>query len=150
MVNFLQRYGGAPVWKEFAPVWARDFESACKTWCKYVLLATDFGRRHAERTFTIRYEDLDARPEDTLRDVLVFLGEPPLPAPAKYVRTFRINSSFQEDPRARPPRRGPREIWDAWTPAERTTFTALAGDVLRELCGVADTDLHPTATSDAG
>jgi hypothetical protein len=154
MVNFLKRYGstaeGAAAWKQFGPAWAKDFETACRTWSKYVLLASDFCRRHPDRTLTVRYEQLESEPGRVFYDVLRFLGETPMPAPAKFVKTNRINSSFQKDPRARPPRSGPREIWDAWTPAERTTFATLAGDVLRELCGVADTELRPAATSDAG
>ncbi len=54
--------------------------AACRVWRSHVETVLDFQRRHPGRVFELRYEKLVADPEDVLRAVLEFLGEPWDPA----------------------------------------------------------------------
>ena len=57
--------------------WARyDLANAARQWAKWVRAAAQAGALGTDRYHVLRYEDLIARPHDTLRDVCRFLDEP--------------------------------------------------------------------------
>ena len=100
------------------PPWTGDFGDACRTWTRFVRIATDFGRRHPDRTHTITNEQLITDPEDAMRGVLEFLGVPQEPGPARFLRENRINSSFAASGRSEEAPPSLSEPWLEW-PAER-------------------------------
>jgi hypothetical protein len=53
----------------------RDFRSAASWWVNNVAPAVDFGRRHPEQYFEIRFEDLVRHPAEQLGRMLTWLGE---------------------------------------------------------------------------
>jgi len=62
-------------WRRFYGV--RAVPRAARAWVRYVRAAHDFaGATGAERVMELRYEDLVRDPEDTLRRLFVWLGEP--------------------------------------------------------------------------
>ena len=118
------------------PPWTTDFGDACRTWTRFVRIATDFGRRNPDRTHTLTNEGLITDPEDTMRGVLEFLGVPQEPGPARFLRENRINSSFATSGRSAQAPPGLSEPWREWLPEQRETFLESAGETMIE-CGLA-------------
>jgi hypothetical protein len=79
------------------PEWSHDFEAALGTWCDFVRAAQDFALAHADRTFTVRNEDLVAEPRERFHRLLAFLETSDHAGPANFFRSSRINSSFGPD-----------------------------------------------------
>jgi GT2 family glycosyltransferase len=118
------------------PPWTTDFGDACRTWTRFVRIATDFGHRHPDRTHTLTNEGLITDPEDTMRGVLEFLGVPQEPGPARFLRENRINSSFAASGRSAQAPPALSEPWREWLPEQREAFLENAGETMIE-CGLA-------------
>lgn len=110
----------------FLPPWEHNFREACKVWKRDAEAAEEFCRHCPGRCLTIRHDRLEDDPSETLRQTLAFLKAPYDEAPAAFVQTRRINSSFQgkADPEMR------RRPWQRWTAEQRRTFVEEAGDAL--------------------
>jgi hypothetical protein len=120
--------------KGFVPEWGRDFRAACATWRDTTRAAADYGRDQPYRCRTIRHADLEADPESALADVFRFLGVPDEPAPARFLRTRRFNTSFTgpDGPGPVPPDEYRRpDPWSAWSDEQRTIFLDVAGAEMR-------------------
>jgi glycosyltransferase involved in cell wall biosynthesis len=118
------------------PPWATDFRDACHSWARFVRIASDFCRRHPERAFTISNERLITDPDESMREVLEFLGVRDDPEPARFLRTHRINSSFAASGRAAAAPPALTEPWRDWLPEQRRIFLEEAGETMAA-CGVA-------------
>ena len=118
------------------PPWTTDFGDACRTWTRFVRIATDFGRRHPDRMHTLTNEGLITDPEDTMRGVLEFLAVPQEPGPARFLRENRINSSFAASGRSAQAPPALSEPWREWLPEQREAFLENAGETMIE-CGLA-------------
>ena len=53
----------------------RPLEALCHAWVDVTEALTAFAVRHPDTAFVFRYEDLVAKPDSTLRDILHFVGE---------------------------------------------------------------------------
>jgi hypothetical protein len=106
-----------------------DFPSACRTWRTFVELADAFCAADPYRSLTVYYERLIASPELEFRRILRFLDLEDDGAPADYVRSHRINSSFASAPQGPA---GQKAGWRAWTDEQRQIFWEVAGTTLRE------------------
>jgi hypothetical protein len=118
---------------DFLPRWATDFREACKSWRQHAEAATDFCTKHRERGLTVLHGELERDPEGTFQRVLDFLKAPQEAGPAAYLRSNRINSSFNT--------RNGKEVgqgkvptpWDEWTAGQRQVFVEEAGGALVRL-----------------
>lgn len=114
----------------FLPLWACDFGEACKTWRQNTEVIMDFCAKHPERTLTVIHGRLESGPAAELARILEFLGAPHEEAPATYLASHRINSSYipggenPDIPYKRP------EPWDAWGQEQRKIFAKDAGAAL--------------------
>jgi glycosyltransferase involved in cell wall biosynthesis len=118
------------------PPWTTDFGDACRTWTRFVRIATDFGRWHPDRTHTLTNEGLITDPEHTMHGVLEFLGLPQEPGPARFLRENRINSSFAASGRSTQAPPALSEPWREWQPEQREAFLENAGETMI-VCGLA-------------
>jgi GT2 family glycosyltransferase len=118
------------------PPWATDFRDACRAWARFTRIATAFCRSHPERALTVMNQHLTTKPDEAMREVLEFLGVGHEPAPARFLRTHRINSSFPssgmpaDTPHASP------DPWREWQPEQRRAFLEEAGKTM-VACGLA-------------
>jgi hypothetical protein len=113
-----------------APAWAIDFRMACKTWRRYVEIASDFERQHPSRCLMIENEKLVSDPHAGFRRMFEFLGAEHQDASADFFRGNRMNSSF---PTQTVDAQRPRQPWEKWTPAQFAIFTEEAGATMVEL-----------------
>jgi hypothetical protein len=104
---------------EVVPEWTTDFRVACLTWRRHVRVALEFGEKHPERCLTVRHDLLVSDPEETFRQICVFLGAGIESGPAEYCRTHTPNSSF-ETPRQRLAEA--KGAGDEWTVEEKHIF----------------------------
>jgi hypothetical protein len=118
------------------PPWASDFRDACRSWARFTRIASEFCRRHPERALTVTNEHLIGDPDGAMREVLEFLGVREEPAPARFLRTNRINSSFAPSGRPADATLAVTEPWREWLPEQRNIFFEEAGDVMMA-CGLA-------------
>ncbi len=118
------------------PPWTTDFGDACRTWDRFVGIASDFCRRHPDRAFTVRNERLITDPDDAMREVLDFLAVRQEPAPADFLRTNRINSSFAGSGKSEKAPPAITEPWREWLPEQHEVFFENAGGTMIE-CGLA-------------
>ncbi|MDQ5874237.1 MAG: sulfotransferase, partial [Actinomycetota bacterium] len=118
------------------PPWTNDFADASRTWTRFVSIASDFCRRHPERTYTVTNERLITDPDDAMREVLEFLGVGQEPAPARFLGTHRINSSFAASGKSEQAPPALTEPWREWAPEQRNTFFEEAGETMAG-CGLA-------------
>jgi glycosyltransferase involved in cell wall biosynthesis len=144
MMNFHRVLGGdgdLEGWRRSGrlPSWAADFREACTTWARLTRLALDFCAEHPERTLTITNEQMIADPEGVMRETLTFLGLHHEEAPARFLRTQRINSSFAASGASSQAPLSAGEPWMDWTQEQRIVFQAEAGQVMVE-CGMATED----------
>lgn len=107
--------------------WATDFRDACRTWSWYVEKAAAFGSAAPDRYLAVPYELLDEDPDELFRRIFTFLDARESEAPAAFVRTTRINSSYQPDGPADGAYLGPTSPWWEWSEDQRETFVAEAG-----------------------
>jgi hypothetical protein len=126
--------------------WANKFEAACETWSKAVTIGMDFAANNPSRCLVVRNEQIASSPELAFGRILGFLKAPPEAGPARFWRNNRINSSFDRGSVGRSLQ--PLEIWQAWTPEQRRTFLATAGETLA-LYGFASIDEMNAMESDA-
>jgi hypothetical protein len=113
----------------FLPPWATDFREACKTWRRDAQAAADFCDRNPERGRTVRHDRLEADPCGTFRHILEFLQAPHDEAPAAYLGSHRINSSFSGRD-ANAPADRPQNPWEVWDAQQRQVFAEEAGEAL--------------------
>ena len=113
----------------FSAAWASDFEVACTTWSDFVRAGRSFEIAASERCLVVKYADLVGDPEGGFADILRFLNLPLQAGPATFVRTTRINSSYQPDGPASG-YRGPSDPWRLWTDEQRQIFARVAGATL--------------------
>jgi hypothetical protein len=112
------------------PPWTTDFRDACQNWARFVGVASDFCARHPERAFTVTSERLITDPDGAMRDVLEFLRVPQEPAPAHFLRTQRINSSFAPSGSSEHAPPTLTEPWKEWSPEQRYVFYEEAGETM--------------------
>jgi len=118
------------------PPWATDFRDACRSWARFTDIASEFSRRHPERAFTVTNERLITDPENAMREILDFLGLAYEPAPAEFLRTNRINSSFVASGKSEGAPPSLTEPWLDWLPEQRSVFHKEAGATM-VACGLA-------------
>jgi hypothetical protein len=114
--------------------WATDMRAACDEWRDHVEAAVTFCDEHPDRATMVRYEDLVAAPQETLRSVHRFLGVDDEEGPARFFASGRINSSFAERPRL-----SASELWEEWEEGRRRVFAELAGATMLR-CGYSTRD----------
>jgi hypothetical protein len=141
MVNFHRAIGDPETAERMKsagrlPPWTTDFADACRTWARFVRIASDFCRRHPERAYTVTNERLITDPDDAMRGVLEFLGVGQEPAPARFLRTHRINSSFAASGRSEQAPPALTEPWLEWLPDQHQVFLENAGGTMVD-CGLA-------------
>jgi len=56
------------------PWWPHDLDSATKLWLKSIECSDSFAEQYPQHFVTIRYEQLVARPEATVKEVMTLLG----------------------------------------------------------------------------
>jgi glycosyltransferase involved in cell wall biosynthesis len=112
------------------PPWATDFRDSCQTWARLVGIASDFCERHPDRSLTVTNERLITEPGEAVRAVLEFLGVPYEAAPAQFLRTHRINSSFAGSGRSEHAPPTLSEPWREWAPERRSVFYEEAADTM--------------------
>jgi hypothetical protein len=105
-------------------LWTRHFALACWAWRRSVELALEFEARHPDRCLTVRHEALSADPETVCEQIFQFLAVPAESGPVEYLRSHRLNSSF-ESGRTMP------DPWSGWTSEQKGTFLKEARDLLR-------------------
>src|SRR6516164_683846 len=88
----------------FGEQWSNDFREACKTWRHFVELAMCFCAEHPARSLTVMNEKLVEDPPARFREIFDLIGVPYEEAPAEFIRTNRINSSYGKDSVAAAPR----------------------------------------------
>jgi Sulfotransferase family len=118
------------------PLWTTDFADACRTWARFVRIAEDFRRRHPDRAYTVTNESLITDPEGAMRNVLDFLALPQEAAPARFLRSNRINSSFAGSGKSDDAPPALTEPWREWLPEQHEVFFENAGEMMID-CGLA-------------
>lgn len=116
----------------FGEPWSQDFDEACRTWAFYVAEGLRAQRELGDRMLTVVHQFLVEWPVPTCAGLLRFLGEPDHPGPASFLRTNRINSSYdarsREDmKRPKSPQRLRQRPWLAWPPEWHARFEKIAG-----------------------
>lgn len=117
---------------------AQDFRSACETWAHFVRKGLETNVLMPGRLLEIRHERLSEDPETVMREVQEFLQLEPSGAPARFLRTNRINSSygntFPEDiRRPKPDSVLPKAPWRQWTRKQKALFLEIAHNTMIEL-----------------
>ena len=74
----------------FAHDFDRTLKHICKAWANYVEQFDTFIQANSDRAYLVRYEDLVARPEETLREALGRIG---LPFASQILRFFDSKAS---------------------------------------------------------
>jgi glycosyltransferase involved in cell wall biosynthesis len=132
------------------PPWTTDFRDACRTWVRFVDIASDLCRRHPERAHTVANERLITAPEDAIREVLEFLDAPQESAPAEFLRTNRINSSFAASGKSDQSPPALTEPWLEWLPEQRQVFYDEAGETMIASGFATEAELLSEASSGDG
>ena len=110
--------------------WATNFPEACKTWREYSDAAMQFTVKNPGRCLTVRHEELQLDPGETLGRVLEFLGLAHEDGPAEYARSNRLNSSFPVGPNGAGSADRSSTAWEEWTAEQRRVFADVAGSAL--------------------
>ncbi len=111
----------------FSTPWATDFEEACRTWAWFVDQAVAFAAQEPDRCLAVPYEFLSESPRECFAGILEFLDAEFAEQPAEFIRTRRINSSYQADGPRSETYLGPKSPWDDWSKQQRKAFVELAG-----------------------
>ena len=124
----------------FGEDWAKDFGRACFTWAHYVEKGLEFELAFPGRVLRVQHRQLVDDPRGTCAGILDFLGAPPSCAPADFLATSRVNSSYGNvaagDIRAvKDPGALKDRPWDAWSEDMRAHFKQVAGESMR-LAGI--------------
>jgi hypothetical protein len=114
--------------------WATDMRGACEEWSDHVETAMAFCDEQTDRVMVVRYEDLVAEPQEAFRKIHRFLGIADEEAPARFLASRRINSSFDDRPRP-----SADELWETWDEERRTVFAEVAGPTMLK-CGYSTAD----------
>jgi hypothetical protein len=115
---------------------------ACQ-WRTEVRAARDLGRRAGPgRYLELRYEELVAHPEETLRTVSAFAGLEFDPAMLAYPGTLDLAAKPHQARLAQPPTAGVRDWRTEMAAADVAAFEAVAGDTLAA-CGYEAADAGP-------
>jgi hypothetical protein len=125
--------------------WAhpRDVAGFACQWRTEVRAARALGRRAGPgRYLELRYEELAADPEGTLRGVSAFAGLEFDPAMLAYPGTLDLAAKPHQARLAQPPTAGVRDWRTEMAAAEVAAFEAIAGDTLAE-CGYETADPGP-------
>lgn len=117
----------------FPQPWAQDFDEACRTWAFYVTQGMRAQEVLRERMLTFSHRWLVEDTDAICRAIWRFLGEPAHPGPARFLRTQRINSSYdaenREDmKRPKSPDRLREKPWEEWPAEWHARFAALAAE----------------------
>lgn len=130
-LSFLQMPEGT-----FTRTWAHPTtpeQFAC-LWRKEVRDARSLGRRMgASRYHEVRYEDLVAEPEATVRAICAFAAIPFEPAMLDYTAAVDVSSKPHQQRLLTPPTSGVRSWRDDMSAEDVAAFEAVAGDLLGEL-----------------
>lgn len=111
----------------FGTAWAGDFTEACRTWAWFVDQAVMFGTRHPARYLAVPYQFLAESPQGCFRGILDFIDAEFNEGPGEFIRSRRINSSYQPDGPRDGEYRGPRTPWEKWDKDQRGIFVREAG-----------------------
>jgi hypothetical protein len=117
-------------------LWEEEPVAVCALWWRWLVTT---GRRDGRalgpaRYHEVRYEDLVARPETTLRELASFLGLPYAPEMAAFHEgKTRHDSGLSAKEAWLPPTRGLRDWRTQVSERDAELFEALAGDLLSEL-----------------
>jgi len=125
--------------------WAhpRDVAGFACQWRTEVRAARALGRRAGPgRYLELRYEELVAGPEPTLRAVSAFAGLEFDPAMLAYPGTLDLTAKPHQARLAQPPTAGVRDWRAEMSAADVAAFEAIAGDTLAE-CGYEAADAGP-------
>jgi hypothetical protein len=130
-LSFLQMPEGT-----FTRTWAHPTtpeQFAC-LWSTEVVDARSLGRRAgASRYHEVRYEELVASPEETVRGICAFAAVPFEPAMLDYTGSVDVSAKPHQQRLLTPPTSGVRS-WREDMPADDVTaFESVAGDLLSEL-----------------
>jgi hypothetical protein len=107
-----------------------DFASQ---WRTEVAGARRLGRRVGARYLEVRYEELVADVEATLRRICAFAGLEFEPAMVDYTGTVDVSARPHQRRLEQPPTEGVRDWHRQMGPADVTAFEHVAGDLLRDL-----------------
>lgn len=134
MINVTRRYGEAHLEavrrSGHLPRWPEDFKFACTSWLQCVEKSLTYCSTHPDRGMTVPYDKLVVDPEPEFRRIFEFLGLTYEEAPATFLSSTRINSSFYRDfsnPKECDPRQEP---WENWTPERKVTFLSQLAPML--------------------
>lgn len=117
---------------------ARDFATACEYWRDLVNCGLEAEQSHGDRVLRVWHSRMSADPSGFMHEVLSFLGAAASDAPAQFLRTNVINSSFAPEAMRTPdaPSRGPesaRARAERWDSGKRRVFERIAGPLQRQL-----------------
>lgn len=130
-VSFLQMPEGT-----FTRSWAHPRTPAgfACLWRKEVADARGLGRRlGASRYHEVRYEELVASPEETVRAICAFAAIPFEPAMLDYAGAVDVSAKPHQQRLLTPPTRGVRRWREDMSADDVTAFESVAGDLLSEL-----------------
>jgi hypothetical protein len=119
---------------------ARDFATACNDWRGLVNCGIELEQSHADRVLRVWHSRMSADPASFMDEVLSFLGAEASDAPAEFLRSNLINSSFSKGPSqaadgpARP-QQSARARVERWDAAKRKVYERIAGSLHRQLFG---------------
>jgi len=119
----------------FAEPFAKDFDEACRTWAHYLKTGFDTQLVLRERMCTVLQKWILDDPVKTCSALLAFLGEDDHPGPSSFLRTKRINSSY--DSRSQEEMKEPKDpaklrdkVWERWERERIQRFEDLAGEAM--------------------
>ena len=122
--------------------WASDFRTACFTWAHYVKKGLEFeAGTAAGRVLRVRHDLLVQSPERVMDEVHAFLGEMPATKCAEFLKTKRINSSYDnatpDDIRkSKDTGRLHEKPWESWSSSMQRIFEDVAGEMQQQIgCG---------------
>lgn len=113
---------------------ARDFSMACEYWRDLVSCGLEAEHSHADRVLRVSHARMSEDPAGFMREVLGFLGAEQCDAPAEFLRSNVINSSFASQPSG-PGAASARARVQRWDARQRQVYDRIAGPLHRELFG---------------
>ncbi len=113
---------------------ARDFATACEYWRGLVACGLEAEHSHPDRVLQVRHARMSDDPQGFMRDVLSFLGVEHSDAPAQFLRSNVINSSFASGPSGASGTSA-RERVARWKASRVRTYDRIAGSLHRQLFG---------------
>lgn len=111
----------------FSVPYAQDFTLACQTWVRFINKGFEHQTQYPDSTIEIRHEALVGDPDMQCRRILEFLDVEYNDAPANYLKTKRINSSYKD------PSIAPKEPWHDWNEIQKIIFNKIAGETMQSL-----------------